>query len=110
MSTKPEKTAAKAPPPPRTNKMQFAAAALDTTTEAPAVPELPVQRASAPSASYADINFKVPEDFKRRYRQAAAVMGMKLDEVLKESFELWLRENHLDDLRLPQGIETKDRR
>lgn len=44
--------------------------------------------ALSPVAS-APLNFKVPPDFRRRFRQRAAEADLKLNELLREALDAW---------------------
>jgi hypothetical protein len=50
--------------------------------------------AAPPTASVASapLNFKVDEDFRRRFRLRAAEHDLKLNELLRECFAAWERE------------------
>jgi hypothetical protein len=52
-----------------------------------------VGRPAAATEANQPLNFKMPADFKRRFRMAAAERGMKLNELLAEAFEAWQREH-----------------
>ena len=41
------------------------------------------------STGSAPLNFKVPPDFRRRFRQRAAEADLKLNELLREALEAW---------------------
>jgi hypothetical protein len=41
------------------------------------------------AAGNAPLNFKVPPDFRRRFRQRAAEADLKLNELLREALEAW---------------------
>lgn len=41
------------------------------------------------------MNFRVKEDFKRLFKSTAARHGLKMNELLVEAFDLWLREKGL---------------
>ena len=41
------------------------------------------------SPASAPLNFKVPPDFRRRFRQRAAEADLKLNELLREALEAW---------------------
>ena len=49
------------------------------------------QSGSAPALSPASapLNFKVPPEFRRRFRQRAAEADLKLNELLREALEAW---------------------
>jgi hypothetical protein len=47
---------------------------------------------SNPSLSVAPLNFKVDEEFRRRFRMRAAESDMKLNELLREALAAWERE------------------
>jgi hypothetical protein len=38
------------------------------------------------------LNFRVKKDFKRLFKSTAAQHGLKMNELLVEAFDLWLRE------------------
>jgi len=38
------------------------------------------------------LNFRVKKDFKRLFKSTAAQNGLKMNELLVEAFDLWLRE------------------
>lgn len=40
-----------------------------------------------------DLNFKVDEEFKRRYKTYASSKGKSMVDVLTESFELYIKQN-----------------
>lgn len=50
--------------------------------------EVPISAASAP------LNFKVDDDFRRRFRLRAAEHDLKLNELLRECFASWEREKN----------------
>ena len=41
------------------------------------------------SPASAPLNFKVPPDFRRRFRQRAAEADLKLNELLREALDAW---------------------
>ena len=41
------------------------------------------------SPASAPLNFKVPPEFRRRFRQRAAEADLKLNELLREALEAW---------------------
>ncbi len=41
------------------------------------------------STGSAPLNFKVPAEFRRRFRQRAAEADLKLNELLREALEAW---------------------
>jgi hypothetical protein len=43
----------------------------------------------AVSPTSAPLNFKVPAEFRRRFRQRAAEADLKLNELLREALEAW---------------------
>ena len=43
----------------------------------------------ARSTGSAPLNFKVPPDFRRRFRQRAAEADLKLNELLREALDAW---------------------
>lgn len=50
------------------------------------------QSGSSPApaaAGSAPLNFKVPPEFRRRFRQRAAEADLKLNELLREALEAW---------------------
>ena len=49
------------------------------------------QSGSSPALSTgsAPLNFKVPPDFRRRFRQRAAEADLKLNELLREALDAW---------------------
>lgn len=47
------------------------------------------------SSASAPLNFKVDEDFRRRFRLRAAEHDLKLNELLRECFAAWEREKKL---------------
>jgi hypothetical protein len=50
------------------------------------------QSGSSPALSptgSAPLNFKVPAEFRRRFRQRAAEADLKLNELLREALEAW---------------------
>jgi hypothetical protein len=46
-----------------------------------------------------DLNFKVTDLFRRKYKIIAAHTGMTMKEVLEDSCEVWLQKNGDDKLR-----------
>lgn len=47
---------------------------------------------SASSRATSPLNFKVDEEFRRRFRMRAAESDMKLNELLREALSAWERE------------------
>jgi len=73
------KTPTKAPvPKPASLKMDFMAQATQAA-------------ANNMSDKLKDMSFKVPEEFHRRYKSAAAMHGIQMKDILEQSFELWLK-------------------
>ena len=44
---------------------------------------------ASPSLSNAPLNFKVEPEFRRRFRQRAAVADLKLNQLLREALDAW---------------------
>jgi hypothetical protein len=51
------------------------------------------QRGVVPSAELIPMQFKMPPDFARAFKVAAANHGMKLNELLKASFDAFIKIN-----------------
>lgn len=45
-----------------------------------------------PAATNEPLNFKMPPAFKREFKMAAVSRGMRMNELLVETFEAWKRE------------------
>lgn len=52
-----------------------------------------------PATGHVDLNFKVTDLFRRKYKIIAAHTGMTMKEVLEDSCEVWLQKNGDDKLR-----------
>jgi hypothetical protein len=63
---------------------------------APEAPSAEPASAEAPAARVYELgeplNFRVKKDFKRLFKSTAAQHGLKMNELLVEAFDLWLRE------------------
>jgi hypothetical protein len=58
------------------------------------VPQTEPAATSAPdTAGGMPLNFRVPENFRREFKVYAAQHGLKLNELLRRSFEAFRREN-----------------
>ncbi len=64
-----------------------------TSQEASPMPEAlqrtPVKLTKTPTANLQPLAFKVPPEFRRRFRQRAADSDMKLNELLFEALDAW---------------------
>jgi len=60
-----------------------ASPSADATGRKPEASPAPAAAGNAP------LNFKVPPDFRRRFRQRAAEADLKLNELLREALEAW---------------------
>ncbi|GAB5480142.1 MAG: hypothetical protein Marn2KO_36090 [Marinobacter nauticus] len=72
--------ATKPPPPPRKAAPKGAPPARGETKTNLAKPQ---------PAEIVALNFRVPADFKRDFKVAAATMGITQSELLKQAFRLW---------------------
>jgi hypothetical protein len=61
-------------------------------TAAPA-PDMPGRIAPEATGGGMPLNFRVPESFRREFKVYAAQHGLKLNELLRRSFEAFRREN-----------------
>lgn len=69
---------------------------------APTANAVPPAEVSAPAAPKVyqmgePLNFRVKPEFKRRFKSTAAHHGLKMNELLVEAFDLWLREKRLEE-------------
>jgi predicted HicB family RNase H-like nuclease len=51
------------------------------------------QRGVVPSAEFVPMQFRMSPEFARAYKQAALDHGMKLNELLKECFDVFMKES-----------------
>jgi hypothetical protein len=75
--------AIQAPPPPKSNRKGEPPALIETRGNL----EKPEPAKTVP------LNFKVPNEFKRDFKVAAAVNGITQSDLLQRAFEEWRRRN-----------------
>ena len=59
----------------------------------------PIKNLPEPTTGYVDLNFKVADPFRRKYKFTATYKDMTMKEVMENSFETWLEKNGDDKLR-----------
>jgi len=66
-----------------------------TSEQATTLPEA-VQRAAVSTANLEGLSFKVPPEFRKRFRRHAAEADLKLNELLFAALNAWEREQALE--------------